>query len=81
MDLLDEKERDRRKKLKYHKEYYRRTVQLNPTKVRRISKREKQNRKKFKITKINNERQVVLPPEQGDDKEKSEEKILGTNEE
>lgn len=80
MDLLNEKQRERRKKLKYHREYYRRTVQLNPTKVRRISKKQKENRKTFKITKINNERQVVLSPKQGNDKEKSEGEILETNE-
>tara|TARA_R100000329_G_C7438802_1_gene154273 strand:- start:26 stop:256 length:231 start_codon:yes stop_codon:yes gene_type:complete len=66
--------REKQRKRKYHRQYYRNKVQLNPRVVRYESKSKKENRKNFSI-----KRPTLLPTEQKGDQKKSTGEIQNEN--
>ena len=65
----------RNKKNKYQRERYKRTVRINPVKIRPNTKKENQRKKE-----IINKRQALLQIQQASNKTKSKEQIQGKNE-
>ena len=71
--LTDEEKRIKKNKHnKRQREYYRRRIILNPTRIRSYTKAEKQRK--------NKQRQALLSRKQGTNKTESKEKIQGKNE-
>lgn len=68
--LTDEEKRIKKNKYnRLQREYYRRKVVLNPTKIRQSTKEENARKKRI------NERQMLLQTESGTDKKESESKV------
>ena len=65
----------RNKKNKYQRERYKRTIRINPIKIRSNTKEENKRKKE-----IINKRQALLQTQQVSNKNKSKEKIQGPNE-
>ena len=72
---LETETKRRNKKNKYQRERYKRTVRINPVKIRPNTKKENQRKKE-----IINKRQALLQTQQTTNKNKSKEKIQGKNE-
>ena len=66
--------REKQRKRKYHRQYYRNKVQLNPRVVRYESKSKKENRKNFSI-----KRPALLPTKQKRDQKKSTGEVQNEN--
>lgn len=73
--LTDEEKRIRKNRnQRYQREYYKRNVTLNPTRIRNYTKDQKRRKKIIK------QRQALLSSEQGTNKTESEKEIQGTHE-
>ena len=72
---LETETKRRNKKNKYQRDRYKRTIRINPIKIRPATKAENKRKKE-----INNKRQALLQTQQASNKNKSKEKIQGKNE-